>query len=142
MYLIISILAFILQQPSHTNIDKKGLAIQGYDPVAYFMDGATIGSEQIQFTVFGSTYYFSSLENKNLFQKNPEKYIPQYGGWCAYALGLGPDKVKINPETFKIIDDKLYLFYDFKGTNTLTLWNEDEEALYIKAEENWLKITE
>lgn len=142
MYLIISVLAFILQQPSHTNIDKKGLAIQGYDPVAYFMDGATIGSEQIQFTVFGSTYYFSSLENKNLFQKNPEKYIPQYGGWCAYALGLGPDKVKINPETFKIIDDKLYLFYDFKGTNTLTLWNEDEEALYIKAEENWLKITE
>lgn len=142
MYLFISILAFILQQPSHTNIDKKGLAIQGYDPVAYFMDGATIGSEQIQFTVDGSTYYFSSLENKNLFQKNPEKYIPQYGGWCAYALGLGPDKVKINPETFKIIDDKLYLFYDFKGTNTLTLWNEDEEALYIKAEENWLKITE
>ena len=67
--------------------------------------------------------------NKKKFDGNPEKYMPAYGGWCAYAIGATKEKVKINPNTYKIIDGKVYLFYNKNFTNTLKLWNEDEVNL-------------
>ncbi|MFT6865492.1 MAG: hypothetical protein ACJA08_000313 [Cyclobacteriaceae bacterium] len=141
MHLLIYLLIFTFQQENHNNVDKKSLALEGYDPVTYFNESPALGSEGNQVNYKGSVYYFSSKESKKMFTETPEKYIPQYGGWCAYALGLGPDKVKINPETYKIIDGKLYLFYDFKGTNTLTLWDEAETNLQKQADLNWIKIT-
>lgn len=68
---------------------------------------------------------------------SPEKYEPEYGGWCAYAMGESGEKVKIDPETFKIVNGKLYLFYNFFFNNTLKDWNIDEKHLKLKADKNW-----
>jgi hypothetical protein len=78
--------------------------------------------------------------NKEYFSKNPSKYEPQFGGWCAFAMGDSGEKVEINPETFKIIDGKLYLFYNAFFNNTLKSWNKDEANLKAKATSNWNKI--
>lgn len=119
------------------NLDN-GLAIQGYDPVAYFTQQKAVkGSKQIASTVEGVTYYFSSADNRDLFNKNPKSYEPQYGGWCAYAMGSYNGKVEIDPETFKIKDGKLYLFYHSWTNNTLPKWNKEETVLLPKADFNW-----
>lgn len=123
----------------HYNLNK-GLALQGYDPVAYFTENKAVeGSENISHTLEGVTYYFKSAKNRQLFIKNPQKYAPQYGGYCAYAMADG-DKVKIDPETFKIIDGKLFLYYNFRFTNTLKSWNKDQINLLPKANAAWAKI--
>ena len=134
----------IAQTSSHThgyNTDKKGLAIDGYDPVAYFSTQKAVeGEKEIQFTSEGITYYFSSEKNRDIFKSNPGKYQPQYGGWCAYAMGAKGEKVEINPETFKIIDGKLYLFYNKFFNNTKKTWDKDESNLKTSADKNWDKL--
>ncbi len=113
------------------------LAIQGYDPVAYFTVSKAIkGKKEISTSFDNVTYYFSSESNKKTFLKNPKSYEPEYGGWCAFAMGDYGKKVAINPETFKIIDGKLYLFYNTFLNNTLKSWNKDETNLLQKAELN------
>lgn len=120
---------------------EKGLAIQGYDPVSYFTKNkAEKGSRNFAVKAEGVTYYFSSAENKALFLKDYAKYEPQYGGWCAYAMGSSGEKVEIDPETFKILNGKLYLFYHTWVNNTLNKWNVDEMNLKTKADRNWQKI--
>ncbi len=122
------------------NTGKEGLALQGYDPVAYFTNNsATKGNSTFQTTISGVVYYFSSQQNKQLFDEQPKKYEPQYGGWCAYAMGIDGSKVSIDPKTFKIINGKLYLFYNQKGNNTLLDWNKNETKLQLKADEFWKK---
>lgn len=122
------------------NLDDK-VAIQGYDPVAYFATGKAVkGSNKFGVSHQGVTYYFSSEANKEEFKKNPAKYEPQYGGWCAYAMGAKGEKVSIDPKTFKITNGKLYLFYNKLFNNTLTDWNKDESNLQHKADANWQKI--
>jgi YHS domain-containing protein len=124
----------------HFNIEYN-LAIQGYDPVAYFTAKKAIeGKKSIATTHDGIIYYFSSQKNKDLFIKEPEKYEPQYGGWCAFAMGSYNEKVEIDPETFKIVEGKLYLFYHSFTNNTLTKWNEHEKSLKAKADKNWMNI--
>ena len=96
----------------HFNIEKQ-LAIGGYDPVAYFTAKKAIkGSKENTFTYGGITYYFSSKETLNAFKKEPSRYEPAYGGWCAYAMGESGEKVEIDPQTFKVKDGRLYLFYN------------------------------
>jgi YHS domain-containing protein len=120
---------------------EDGKAIEGYDPVAYFkLNKAVKGKKEFTAIQQGVNYYFSSAENRDEFKKNPSKYEPQYGGWCAYAMGSKGEKVSIDPETFKIIDSKLYLFYNSFFNNTLKSWNKDESNLKTKADANWLKI--
>lgn len=120
---------------------EKGIAIQGYDPVAYFTANKAVkGAKEMGVVFQGATYYFSSTENKEAFKKNPAKYEPQYGGWCAYAMGHDGSKVEIDPETFKIIDNKLYLYYNKYFNNTLKSWNKDEANLKSHADMNWQKI--
>jgi len=122
------------------NLENK-LAIQGYDPVAYFKQGKGVEGKEVWSSVYeGVKYRFSSLANKELFLKNPAAYEPQFGGWCAYAMGDSGDKVQINPSTFKIIDGKLYLFYNAYFNNTLKSWNKNQANLKAKAEANWRKI--
>ncbi len=145
LILALMIVGFANAQQSESLRKKEynlegSLAIQGYDPVAYFKQNKAIeGSKKIQATFKGVTYYFSNEKNKELFLAKPSSYEPQYGGWCAYAMGDDGDKVKIDPETFKIVDGKLYLFYNFFFTNTLTKWNEDEARLKKRADEYWKK---
>jgi hypothetical protein len=86
-------------------------------------------------------YHFSTEANKEAFKKNPSKYEPQYGGWCAYAMGATGERVEIDPETFKILNGKLYLFYNKLFNNTLKTWNKDEQSLRTKADANWIKLS-
>jgi YHS domain-containing protein len=117
---------------------KKGFVAEGYDVVAYFSN--TVAKGEIKFTTAydGVKFKFSTKENLEIFKKFPKKFIPAYGGYCAYAIGTKDKKVSIDPETFEIRDGKLYLFYNSWGTNTLELWEEEgAEKLKQKADKNW-----
>lgn len=143
LLLLLGFIPGIAQTPVRTNSFNlsNGLGIEGYDPVAYFTQGKAVeGKKEFTVTYNGAKYYCSSSNNKALFQKNPESYIPQYGGWCAYAMGKTGEKVEIDPETFKIKDGKLYLFYNAFFNNTLTSWNKDEQNLNKNADINWKKF--
>ncbi|WP_375240467.1 YHS domain-containing (seleno)protein [Polaribacter sp.] len=121
---------------------KKGYVAEGYDVVAYFSNKAEKGDKKYTANYDGVKFKFSSQENLDAFINAPEKYVPQYGGYCAYAIGVKAEKVSIDPETFEIRDKKLYLFYNSWGTNTLKLWKkEGADELKIKADKNWKKIT-
>jgi len=123
------------------NLEKGDVAISGYDPVAYFKHNKAVeGSKDLAVIFQGITYHFSSIDDKEEFKKDPVKYEPQYGGWCAYAMGAKGTKVEVDPETFKIINGKLYLFYNKYLNNTLTTWNKNEADLKSKADANWQKI--
>jgi YHS domain-containing protein len=129
------------QRVKHFNIDKTSIAIEGYDPVAYFISNKAIeGKKDLNYAYEGITYHFSSVKNKELFIASPAKYEPQYGGWCAYAMGAKGEKVSVDPETFKIQNGKLYLFYNRFFNNTLKDWNKDETHLKNNADLNWKKI--
>src|SRR5512135_2769630 len=93
-------------------IDKTGgVAIRGYDPVAYFTESKPVeGSKQFTFEWQGATWRFASAANRDLFAKTPEKYAPQYGGYCAYAVSQG-HTATIDPQRWRIVDGKLYLNY-------------------------------
>ncbi len=118
--------------------DKNHVAIEGYDPVAYLADGrAEKGNPAISFTHEQVVYQFASEAHRDLFKANPNKYLPQFGGWCAYAVGAYSGKAPVDPKTFKVIDGKVYLFYNKLGTNTLDLWNKDEVKLLPASHQNW-----
>ena len=120
---------------------KRGYAIDGYDVVSYFNNQPIKGVKDYTLEFDGVKFKFASEENLNRFKKNPEKYLPQYGGYCAYAIGAKSGKVSIDPETFEIRDGKLYLFYNAWGTNTLELWQQEgTENLKEKADTNWETI--
>ncbi len=144
---MISVMGTTCLSQDGTGIRKKnfnladGIAIKGYDPVTYFTKNKAVkGSKNNAVSHQGVLYYFSSVENKELFKANPFKYEPEYGGWCAYAMGDNGEKVNIDPETFKIVNGKLYLFYNRFFNNTLTDWNKDEANLKRKADANWTKL--
>lgn len=142
IYLLAAIVAIVstttsTAQTQHYNISNK-IAVEGYDVVAYFTQLKAIkGKKENAVVADGITYYFSTIENKELFKKEAKKYLPQYGGWCAYAMGATGEKVEIDPETFKILNGKLYLFYHSWVNNTLTKWNKDESNLKKQADVNW-----
>ncbi|MCC1483044.1 YHS domain-containing (seleno)protein [Winogradskyella immobilis] len=123
---------------------KKGYVAEGYDVVAYFNNEAIEGDKKYSTTHDGVNYKFSSQNNLDAFLKAPEKYIPQYGGYCAYAIAEKSKKVGINPKTFEIRNGKLYLFYNKWGTNTLELWEKnilkDVKGYVSKADLNWEAI--
>jgi len=122
-------------------IDEKGLALGGYDVVAYFSGKPTKGDPSITAKNGNGTYHFSSKANRDAFQKNPSNYLPQYDGYCAWAVGAKNTKFPVNPETAKVINGKLYLFFNgpFNGSNfnTLAEWNKDEANLLKAANANW-----
>jgi YHS domain-containing protein len=122
------------------NLDD-GVAIKGYDPVAYFTIGkAEKGKSSFSSLFHGVSYHFATAEDLKVFQATPEKFEPQYGGWCAYAMGHDGSKVEVDPETFKIIDGKLFLFYNRFFNNTLKTWNQHEPGLHAQADTNWQHI--
>ncbi|MFN4028048.1 MAG: YHS domain-containing (seleno)protein [Flavobacterium sp.] len=116
---------------------KDGVAIQGYDPVAYFVEGkAVLGLKEIKTQYDNATYYFATDVNKEEFVKNPDKFVPQYGGYCAYGLSKGY-KAPIDPKAFTIVEDKLYLNYSL---DVKAEWMKQREERIVKANENWEKI--
>lgn len=143
LLLMSSFFAFSQQtiRKAQFNIDKNNVAASGYDVVAYFTQSKAVkGNKQFAVNAEGILYYFNSQVNKEMFLKDWKKYEPQYGGWCAYAMGANGEKVEIDPETFKIVDGKLYLFYHSWTNNTLTKWNKDETNLKTKADKNWVNF--
>lgn len=122
------------------NLDNDNVALQGYDVVSYFMGAPLKGKKSIVYTYQGVNYWFNNPDNLALYKKQPDKFEPVYGGWCAYAMGDTGEKIKIDPKSYKIIDGKLYLFYNFYFNNTLIDWNKDEHQLKANAEANWDKI--
>jgi YHS domain-containing protein len=122
------------------NLDNK-IALEGYDAVSYFLEDKPVkGKKEITSTSDGIIYNFASEKNKTTFLKNPGKYKPQYGGWCAYAMGLDGSKVEVDPKTYKIVDGKLYLFYNKLFNNTLKTWNNDEKILMKNANSFWTEV--
>jgi len=111
-----------------------GFALKGYDPVAYFTNGQpTKGSTKYSFQWKGVTYLFASTENLQRFKADPEKYLPQYGGYCAYAMSL--DRIAdIDPHRWAIVGGKLYLNNDFLAQN---LWSLNKSGNIASADRNW-----
>jgi len=141
LFLIVLALAFTVLQAQQIDYNiKKGFVANGYDVVSYFEGSPLAGNKKYTTKFYGVSYKFSSQENLNIFKANPHKYVPQYGGYCAYAIGAKADKVGINPKTFLIENGKLYLFYNAWGTNTLELWKKDLKGLKQKADKNWESI--
>jgi YHS domain-containing protein len=128
------------QPQKHFNLDN-GTAVKGYDAVAYFTQNKAVkGKNEFAVVHQSIKYLFANNANKEEFKKNPAKFEPQYGGWCAFAMGETGEKVDFDPETFKIIGGKLYLFYNKFFNNTLPKWNKDEASLKVKADANWKKF--
>ena len=120
---------------------KKGFAVNGYDVVSYFDNEAKEGNNKFVATYDEVNYKFSYKKNLAIFNKAPQKYVPEYGGYCAYAVAVKAKKVSIDPETFEIRDKKLYLFYNSWGTNTLDSWKEESpEDLILIGDKNWERI--
>jgi YHS domain-containing protein len=122
------------------NLDE-GVAIRGYDPVAYFTQAKAVrGKKEYSFSYHGVIYHFATDADDQTFRADPARFEPQYGGWCAYAMGHDGSKVEVDPETFKIINGKLFLFYNKFFNNTLKTWNQDETKLHAQADANWGKL--
>ena len=122
------------------NLNKKNISLSGYDPISYFNNNPIKGKSVISFDLEGAIFYFANESNKQKFSKAPDNFIPQYGGWCAYALGKKAELMDVDPKTYKITNGKLYLFYDSFFSNVIDLWNKDEVALIEKANRNWQKV--
>jgi YHS domain-containing protein len=113
--------------------NKKG-AINGYDVVAYFKESKPVkGDTQFNYQWKDTNWYFSSKENLETFRANPEQYVPQYGGFCAYGTSEG-HKAPTEPDAWTIVDGKLYLNYN---KDVKVLWNKNQSELIKKADANW-----
>lgn len=111
--------------------------MSGYDPVAYFTDGKPVRGSGYHVTVVdGVTYAFASAEHQKMFEANPQKYLPTYGGYCAYGLGVGK-KFIADPEVWSIVDGKLYLNLD-KGIQQK--WEKDIPGYIKKGDANWITV--
>ena len=111
--------------------------VSGYDPVAYFTEGKPLKGNGYHVSDFqGVTYAFASEDHKELFDANPEKYVPAYGGYCAYGVAVGK-KFVADPEVWKIVQGRLYLNLDRKIQRT---WKKDIPGNIKKADANWAEI--
>jgi YHS domain-containing protein len=127
------------------NVDKKQqvagspLALRGYDPVAYFTEGEPRkGSKDFVAVVDGAAYLFVSAEHRKAFEKDPQRYRPAYGGFCAYGVAKGK-KYDGDPEVFKVVDGRLYLNY---SASVQRRWEKDVPGYVKKAEGQWPKIVD
>ncbi|GDY26988.1 hypothetical protein AHAT_28780 [Agarivorans sp. Toyoura001] len=117
----------------------NNLAIKGYDSVAYFTENKPVeGKESFEYEWQGATWRFSSADNLAKFSAEPEKYAPQYGGYCAYAVAKGKT-ASIEPEQFTVLDGKLYLNYN---ASVQEKWLAKRDDYIQSAENNWPSVIE
>ena len=130
---VMSPAAFADKDPVYTSVFSSQ-ALKGYDTVAYHTEGAPVkGEKSISHEWNGATWLFSSTENRALFIADPERYAPQYGGYCAWAVSQGYT-ASADPKVWKIGDGKLYVNYNKKVGKT---WLEDPEGFIELANANW-----
>ena len=116
---------------------KSDAAISGYDAVAYFTAGKPVkGSKEFSVSYKGAVWYFSTKQNADAFKATPEKYAPQYGGYCAYGLANG-HKAPTDPNAWTILNGKLYLNYD---KDVQGKWNKDQKGYIITADKYWPSV--
>lgn len=126
------------------NLLGEGVGLAGYDPVAYFPEGGgkpARGLISISHQYEGVTYRFSSQANLNRFKQNPAKYLPAYGGWCAWAVAELGKRVDIDPESFVLKDSKLYVFYRDPALDTRSLWQKDVAGFVQKGDAKWRELS-
>lgn len=113
------------------------VAIDGYDVVEYFKSNKAKRGSGLHVAEFnGQDYLFGSEENQKAFEKDPEKYLPQFNGWCSFGCSVGK-KFHVNPENFEIVDGKLHLFLD---SDIQSKWDEDPKSAKQSANKNWADI--
>ncbi len=126
-------------------VDENGLAIGGYDVVAYFSNETQRGMEVFSAEYNGVTYHFSSRANMKAFKKKPQKYLPQFDGYCAWGMAVKGSKFPVNPEAFDIVDGKLYLFFNGpnggRRFNASLLWWQETSKLMADAHINWVTVS-
>lgn len=116
---------------------NKGYAVNGYDVVAYFNQGKPVeGKKTFLYQWHDANWIFSTKQNLDSFSRNPEKYAPQFGGYCAYGVSEG-HKATTEPDAWTIVDGKLYFNYN---KDVQQLWKKDIPGRIKKAEENWVKV--
>lgn len=127
------------------NVDKDGLALQGYDPISYLeKSGPKVGKKEHTLVHRGIIYRFASAESKAKFESDPAKFEPPFGGWCAWAV-IDGDKVEIDPMNYEVIDGKVYLFYKGWLGNAKKKWDDKLKAEGAKqtvgsADAGWKKL--
>lgn len=124
------------------NLPSSGLALEGYCPVAYFAVNKPVRGNPAHSSTFnGVTYQFVNADAKRAFDKEPQKFIPAFGGWCAFGMAV-EDKFPVDPRNFKIVDGKLMLFLKNTNIDARDLWNNGSESeLLRKAEKHWKKVS-
>lgn len=129
------------QNKNANNIDDSKIGLQGYSPVSYLDLGlAQRGSKQYKAVHGEIAYYFTSAKQKAKFERNPEKYLPQYGGFCAFGVYAGA-KFRIDPNKFVVSNGKYYLFLNDVEVDAKQLWiNEKESKLLATANKNWKSL--
>jgi YHS domain-containing protein len=140
LFCVLALAAPLLAQAkSLLNLDKSGVAIQGYDPVAFFTDGRPVkGKPELGLRHDGALYYFASKEHRDAFKADPAKYEPAFGGYCAYGVSRGK-LVEIDVEAFQIVEGRLLLQYS-KGVRND--FNKDTRGSLAKADANWPMLVE
>ena len=123
--------------PEHINVDSEGYSIDRYDPVAYFTEGRPLrGKREFNAEYQGAKYAFSSEINREQFLSDPDKYVPQYGGYCAYGVVHG-GKSEVDPEVWEVVDGKLYLMI---SGGTKSIWQKRKKAYIQMADKAWQSI--
>ena len=121
----------------HVNVDVNGYSINQYDPVAYFTEGRPVrGNSEIFAEYKGAKYAFASKDNRRRFLDSPDKYVPQYGGYCAYGVTHG-GKSDVDPEVWEIVDGKLYLML---SGGTMSVWQKKKQDYITIADKAWQSI--
>ena len=130
----LSLYAGVPGSTSPINLDASGLALRGYDPVAYFETGKpTRGMAKISVSYGGARYFFATNAHRKSFLSDPTKYLPQFGGFCAVGTSFG-EKVDVDPETGKIVNGKLYLN---NGPKAQEIFDGDPGSTISRAAHNW-----
>lgn len=132
----------IAQNKAANNIDDSKIALQGYSPVSYLDLGlAQKGVKEHKATFDGVAYYFTSADQKKTFEANPKKYLPQYGGYCAFGVYVGA-KFRVDPNKFVVKDGKYFLYlYDLE-VDAQQLWLDgNHKELVKKADDNWTSLS-
>ena len=141
--LLVAVLAaqnVVAQNSKYYNLDDTKIALRGYSPVSYFESGKPeMGNKNYKSEYDGAIYYFTSAAQKQTFDKNPDKYTPAYGGWCAFGVAVG-GLFRIDPEKYKIVDGKLLIFLNDIEVDARKLWEETPNGdveLTQNAKANW-----
>ena len=141
LFLVLALVGQAFAQTNKTivNLDKRGMAVQGYDPVAFFTDQKPVkGKADLQSTYHGAIYLFATAEHKALFDASPEKYEPAFGGYCAYGVSKG-HLAPVKVDAFQIVDGRLLMQ---NSTHVRDSFNEDQKGNLAKADATWPELVD